>query len=290
MYAQRSGAFAELETVSGGLALSSTYSPALVAALKSQIPSAGRRWDGASKRWLVATQYGTVVADICRTYLGVSVQVPTAAKVKPKLETRILRVEYLGATKDRGDGEMTAFGYCDGGWNVVFPEAVLREWFEGGTDVAERPDSSKTLYQQLGIKAATTEIEVRSAYRRLVRQWHPDVCHEPDATTVFKQIQHAYEVLIDPTLRRKYDAGLALAATIRTQQLPPLRSQDYTYTPDGGYRPLLRCGYILAEGTETLGRFTVSRVLQWEDVLNNQGQTMIVSWPMGAKEFQVEWR
>jgi hypothetical protein len=280
------GVYAELETVDGGVALASSYSAALVAALKDRIPSDARRWDGASKRWLIATSHATVVRDICRQYLGVEVTIPTVTKTRPKLETRILPVEYLGATKDRGNGEWTAFGYVGGGWNAVFPEQVLKEWFEGGTGVTERPDVAKTLYQQLGITGGSTESEVRSAYRRLARQWHPDVCKEPDAATIFKQIQRAYEVLIDPALRRKYDAGLALAATVKgpPPSLQPFRAQE------NGYRSLLRCGYILAEGSEQLGRFVVSHINQWEDITDRHGRVMVTSWPMGAKEFTVEWR
>ncbi len=61
-------------------------------------------------------------------------------------------------------------------------------------------------YNVLGIDRNAGEKEVRAAYRRLARKYHPDVNHgEPDATERFKEINEAHEVLSNPESRRLYD-------------------------------------------------------------------------------------
>ena len=60
-------------------------------------------------------------------------------------------------------------------------------------------------YEALGVDRSASEEEIRRAYRKLARQYHPDVNKEPDAEDRFKEISEAYEVLRDPEKREKYD-------------------------------------------------------------------------------------
>ena len=61
------------------------------------------------------------------------------------------------------------------------------------------------LYAVLGVSRTASPEEIKKAFRRLVRQWHPDVNHSPEAEEHFKEIAIAYEVLSDPEDRATYD-------------------------------------------------------------------------------------
>jgi curved DNA-binding protein len=63
----------------------------------------------------------------------------------------------------------------------------------------------KDYYDVLGVKADATEAEIKSAYRRLARKYHPDVSKETGAEEKFKAVNEAYEALREPTRRKAYD-------------------------------------------------------------------------------------
>src|ERR1700741_1248438 len=60
-------------------------------------------------------------------------------------------------------------------------------------------------YETLGLAGGASADEIKKAYRKLARQWHPDVNKAAGAAEKFKQINEAYEVLKDPKKREKYD-------------------------------------------------------------------------------------
>jgi molecular chaperone DnaJ len=60
-------------------------------------------------------------------------------------------------------------------------------------------------YAVLGVARTASVDEIRSAYRKLARQFHPDVNSDPDAGQRFKQVSEAYEILSDPERRQRYD-------------------------------------------------------------------------------------
>ena len=63
----------------------------------------------------------------------------------------------------------------------------------------------KDYYDILGVKPDATDANIKSAYRKLARKFHPDVSKETGAEEKFKSVNEAYEALKDPAKRRAYD-------------------------------------------------------------------------------------
>jgi len=64
----------------------------------------------------------------------------------------------------------------------------------------------KDYYATLGVEPNAGEAEIKTAYRRLARKYHPDVSKESGAEEQFKAVNEAYEALRDPEKRKAYDA------------------------------------------------------------------------------------
>ena len=64
----------------------------------------------------------------------------------------------------------------------------------------------KDYYEILGVKRDATAAEIKSAYRKLARKFHPDVNKTKEAESKFKDINEAYEVLGDEAKRKRYDS------------------------------------------------------------------------------------
>lgn len=64
----------------------------------------------------------------------------------------------------------------------------------------------KDYYETLGVKRESTDAEIKSAYRKLARKYHPDVNKTKEAEEKFKDINEAYEVLGDKQKRQRYDS------------------------------------------------------------------------------------
>ncbi|HHH11477.1 MAG TPA: J domain-containing protein [Sorangium sp.] len=94
--------------------------------------------------------------------------------------------------------------------------------------------TARKLYQQLGVQPTATDAEIRSAYKKLARKFHPDRNQKNGAEQRFKDIGNAYQVLSDPTKRKLYDefGELALQAGFDEEQAQRVR-QHRAYQRQG---------------------------------------------------------
>lgn len=270
----------------GGLALQSPYDPVFVDAFKRAVPHGLRSWDGRNRVWIVDPTAGEAVADLCAKHFGERPQVPALSAAPAAPQVRVITLEYLGQIKWREDGSHTAMGYADGAWSVIASEDVLRAWFQPPTvTAADKPREAAapdTLYGLLGVAQDADEALIKAGYRRMARQWHPDVCREPDAAAMFLRVKDAYDLLSDPLKRRKYNAGLAFE---RAQ--PPAR-RGYV-APPPPFRAPLRCGLVVAEALPRLGRWELTKILQWSDITDGAGRVMVTSWSTDEERIIVKW-
>ena len=274
-----------IDVINGMLAFRTPYNPMLVDTLKLNVPATDRKWDAAGKVWLIDPAHGQRLQDLAEDFYGTRPALPVINTGALAVAMRILEVHYLGRVKRRGGDDESAFGWVDGGWNAVFPKAPLQAWF-GAED---RPGEAATLYSVLGLKREAAALDVKAAWKRLARQWHPDTCREPDAASQFRAIKEAYDVLSDGGKRARYDAGLALEASLRRQMSDYGSEALVEALAVQEWAPPLRCGYVLVNGVAKLGRFVISEIFEWKDITRDDGAVLVSSWPNGADRFEEAW-
>jgi curved DNA-binding protein len=86
----------------------------------------------------------------------------------------------------------------------------------------------KDYYKILGVERGASKDDVKRAYRRLARKYHPDVSKESDAEARFKEMKEAYEVLKDPEKRSAYDQFGANWKAGQDFQPPPGWQREYS--------------------------------------------------------------
>ena len=109
----------------------------------------------------------------------------------------------------------------------------------------------KDYYAVMGVPRGATQDEIKRAYRKLARKFHPDVSKEKDAEERFKELQEANEVLKDAEKRAAYDQ---LGSDWRQGQEfrpPPDWGKGFEFTPGRGERGGRAAGPGAFQGTST---------------------------------------
>src|SRR5258707_8675789 len=100
----------------------------------------------------------------------------------------------------------------------------------------------KDYYQTLGVPRGASDAEIKKAFRKLAREFHPDVAKTKNgAEEKFKEINEAYEVLSDPAKRKKYD------------ELGPNWKQGAEFRPPPGWQQQYRQGRPSSGGSAGQG-------------------------------------
>ncbi|MBE7705553.1 MAG: hypothetical protein E7Z90_07090 [Cyanobacteria bacterium SIG29] len=92
----------------------------------------------------------------------------------------------------------------------------------------------KDYYKILGVDRDASEAKIKSAYRKLARQYHPDVNKSPDAVNKFKDINEAYEVLSDKEKKNRYDS-LGANWQQGANFTPPPGFEGFNFNNAGGF-------------------------------------------------------
>jgi len=254
---------AELTATKNGLIFEFSYDAGLIASFKAKVPYSGRKPNKDGKRfyWLVDFEYADTCIELIKQFFGFEIVVNGDMSEANKTVVEAIRLMYLGSAKNKGTDTRIASGHDGTEWKYIFPESVLREYFNLPID----PTETVTHYAALGIKRDATDREIKKAYRRAAKTWHPDHNGAPDAAHQFGVIKRAYDTLSNVKKKSRYDASLGLYIE-KTGGLP----QDSWKSP-------LNCGIVVCEGVRSLGRFKVSKILAWEDIIKD-GKRMVVYW------------
>ena len=122
--------------------------------------------------------------------------------------------------------------------------------------------AKRDYYEVLGLKRGASEADIRAAYRKLARKYHPDVNKAPDAAERFKEATEAYEVLSDAQKRKTYDQFGHAGPQAGPFGPGGPRGRTYTWTSAGGAPPDF--GDLFGGGSPFMG-------LSLEEILERLG-------------------
>ncbi len=130
----------------------------------------------------------------------------------------------------------------------------------------------KDYYKILGVNDKAEAADIKKAYRKLARKYHPDVSKETDAEAKFKEVGEAYEVLADPAKRAEYDQIRQLGARSFRQDAAGA-SGGQTYNNEDLSRQFTDFFESIFGGMGS-GRRTQSGGADWETSFSQRGQDM----------------
>lgn len=151
-------------------------------------------------------------------------------------------------------------------------------------------------YEVLGLAPSASEEEIRAAWRRLARAYHPDLNPAPDAHARLVQINQAYEVLGDPERRRLHDLRSALSAPTFAPPPPPVYEPPPRPSEAELYRPFRPLVYAAVLASWLLAAFMLldlaaSRQGQASEVLKIEGPSRrgYYTVQLGQESFPLYW-
>ncbi len=122
-------------------------------------------------------------------------------------------------------------------------------------------------YKLLGVGKAASSLEIKSAYRKMARQYHPDFNPDENTAIFFNRIKNAFDTLYDPVKREQYDDALCY------QQAPSASHSDAIYRRDD--KPFEK---VESTSTQVLAFYLAEEeyALQVNDVLGIAGYASII--------------
>jgi DnaJ-class molecular chaperone len=128
---------------------------------------------------------------------------------------------------------------------------------------------AKSYYDRLGVPRTADEKDIKAAYRKMARKFHPDVNpNDASAEAKFKEVSEAYEVLGDPEKRKLYDqfgANWEQAQHFKREGGPQFTDADVQFGGFGGFETIFE-QFFSNRGGETQFRFEDLEVQQPRDV------------------------
>ncbi len=129
---------------------------------------------------------------------------------------------------------------------------------------------TRDYYAILGVAPTATPEEIRAAYRRLVRDHHPDLHPErPDAHAQMQALNEAYEVLSDPQRRAQYERARGVAIPVQRGPGAPRRATS------PGTPWVVRSHVDLSRGPAAGSWLDEDPLLAWEMLVLRQAQRML---------------
>lgn len=170
-----------------------------------------------------------------------------------------------------------ASGWVDfgagGGWHIRFSEDVLKRYF----GVPEKSFNGDFFAALLDAK------DIHRTYKRLARQFHPDLNRARNATQQFHKLREAYDVLRDPMRAKRYRAGLLFQKeTVKESEVlfkVPVTCGDIKVKGDWEES---KWGWVNKDGHTSTKYLNVTELLNWAPRVNAQGLVMVATWSGGS--------
>jgi len=267
------------------------YDRAFIDALKIEVPSFGRTWDNDHRTWHIDPDWYKEVENLVWYHFKFRPTWPQARLFKPNYRDIDFKLMYVGNSKGDPDrATKRASSGTDGkSWDYIFWEFALANWFTGVTPSRPRQQLAN-LYSILEIPEDFPTDQMKAAFWKQAKIWHPDVNKTPEATERFKLVNEAFETLSKPLRRARYDIGLKIEKEEMFQAGHNSRGNYSNISQYGStFKPPVRCGILRARGYDRMGRFYITEVEDWNDIVDQRGRTLVTKWDMRSQTVVQEW-